>query len=101
MNRGRSPPSKIAKAPCAVGRSSCVVVTEDEHAAIFLYDLVDDDMANWRSVAALVGNTTAVLNLCSLKGPIPQRIQFPSVHMSRKKTEQNHVRMQVVCREWW
>jgi hypothetical protein len=38
------------------------------------------NMTNWRSVAALVGDTTAALDPCSLKGLISKRIPVsPSV----------------------
>jgi hypothetical protein len=34
---------------------------------LILYDLVDSNMTDWRSVAATVVDTTTVLNSCSLK----------------------------------
>jgi hypothetical protein len=52
----------------------------EQHAAILLYDLVDDEHDHWRNFVAAVDDTTAVLDSCRLKH---KRRAYLTVHSRR------------------
>ena len=83
---------------CTVRKSYRFKLIGEQHAAVFLYNLVDDEHDQLAQCRRRRGrDTTTVLDSCRLKY---RRRAGPSVKR-RGSTERKHVRLRVVFCEWW